>query len=641
MTPRDVAASRLPTLACARLRSAALASLFVALGTTPVIAQRAARDPVYEASITELQEGMRAGRFSSVQLVAAYLARIAAYDQEGPALNAIIRLNPNARRDAIALDAERARGRVRGPLHGIPILLKDNFDAFGMPTSAGSLALAGVRPPDDGFVVKRLREAGAVILGKTNMHELAAGITSISSLGGQTRNPYDPMRCPGGSSGGTGAAIAASFAAVGWGSDTCGSIRIPSAFNNLVGLRPTQGLVSRDGVVPLSHTQDIPGPLARSARDLAIALDATVGADPADTTTRVAQGRSPTSFTDSLSAFPLSSTRIAVLVNVMATDIDPDIRDTVRAVTAAMRAAGATVVDVRVADLDSLVANTSVTNYETNYDLQDYLAAIPGAPALTARRILDRGLFHAAMTGRIITMDTTATRDSPAYRAALAKRQVLQQRLVALMDSLGVGAIAYPTSRRRPVPVGEPQPGTTCQLAAQSGLPALSAPAGFTDDGLPVGIEFLGRPFSDVRLVGLAQALEQLTNHRVAPSTTPALRLGRAPGTIRFAQRVQVGSTASTVRFVFNPLANVLRYDVTVTGGRTDDLQAVVLRRMIGAGIGAAVIHRLAGPGMRTAHGQFSLSGADRRALVRGELVLSLFTAGGEVDHLLTAVSLP
>ncbi|HEX4931956.1 MAG TPA: amidase family protein, partial [Gemmatimonadaceae bacterium] len=164
------------------------------------------RDLVYEASIAELQDGMQRGRWTSVQLVDAYRARIAAYDQGGPALNAIIRANPNARRDAAALDAERKAGRVRGPLHGIPILLKDNFDTFDLPTSAGSLALAGVQPPDDGFVVKRLRAAGAVILGKTNMHELAAGITSVSSLGGQTRNPYDPMRCPGGSSGGTGAA---------------------------------------------------------------------------------------------------------------------------------------------------------------------------------------------------------------------------------------------------------------------------------------------------------------------------------------------------------------------------------------------------------------------------------------------------
>ncbi|MFP5355244.1 MAG: amidase, partial [Gemmatimonadota bacterium] len=473
-----------------------------------------------------------------------------------------------------------------------------------MRTGAGSLALAENTVVRDAFVVERLRAAGAVILGKTNMHELAAGITSISSLGGQTRNPYDPMRCPGGSSGGTGAAIAASFAAVGWGSDTCGSIRIPSAFNNLVGLRPTQGLASRDGIVPLSHTQDIPGPLARSARDLAIALDVTVGYDPADTSTKVAMGRSPTAFTDSLAAFPMRGTRIAVLADYMTGDIATDIRDTVRAVTVAMRNAGAEVLDVRIADFDSLMANTGVINYETNHDLQDYLRSIPGAPALTARGILERGLFHDAMTGRIVAMDTMGTRDSEAYRKALAKQQVLRARLVALMDSLGVDAIAYPTSRRRPVLVGEPQPGSTCGLSANSGLPALSAPAGFTDDGLPVGIEFLGRPFSDVRLVGLAHALEQLGARRVAPSTTPALRAGRAPASVAFARTVVNGEVRATARFTFDALANLLKYDVTVTGGRDAALQAVVLRRAGRGGIGAPVIHRLRGPGCggRQAH---------------------------------------
>jgi amidase len=229
---------------------------------------------VHEATITELQDAMAAGRTSSAQLTDAYLARIAAYDRQGPALNSMIRLNPNARADARRLDEERRQGRVRGPLHGIPIILKDNFDTADMPTSGGSLALADHQTADDAFVVRKLRDAGAVILGKSNMHELAAGITTIGSIGGQTRNPYDPRRCPGGSSGGTGAAIAASFATVGWGSDTCGSIRIPSAFGSLAGLRPTQGLVSRTGVQPLSHTQDIPGPLARTVTDLAIALDA-------------------------------------------------------------------------------------------------------------------------------------------------------------------------------------------------------------------------------------------------------------------------------------------------------------------------------------------------------------------------------
>ncbi len=621
-----------------------LRALLVAVALVPSIVAAQVRrlpDPVFEASISELQTLMQRGRQTSATLVDAYLARIRAYDQTGPALNAIIRLNPNARRDALALDAERRRAKVRGPLHGIPILLKDNFDTFDLPTSAASLALAAVRPPDDGFVVARLRAAGAVILGKTNMHELAAGITSVSSLGGQTRNPYDPMRCPGGSSGGTGAAIAASFAAVGWGSDTCGSIRIPSAFNALVGLRPTQGLASRDGIVPLSHTQDIPGPLARSAGDLAIALDVTVGEDLADSVTRLARGWSPTAFSDSLKAFPINGTRIAVLTNYMTGDIDADIRDTVRATLRRLRDAGASVVDVRIADFDSLTASTSATNFETNNDLQAYLRTIPGAPPLTARGILNAGLFHEAMTGRITTMDTTGRVDPEAYPRVLAKQQVLRTRLLALMDSLQVDVIAYPTSRRRPVPVGEPQPGSTCGLSASTGLPALSAPAGFTNDGLPVGIEFLGRPRTDVRLVGLAWALEQLGIRRESPPTTPSLWNTRAPVPVTFSHSVRHGTARATVQFVFDRLANVLQYRVTVTGARAADLQAVVLRRTGSSTTGAPVIHRLSGPGMATASGRFPLAGIDRRALTNGQLQLGLFVGSTMADAPIPALTLP
>ncbi len=586
-------------------------------------------DIVHEASITTLQDGLRRGRWTSVQLVDAYLARIRAYDQSGPALNAIIRLNPAARRDAAQRDLERRRGTGVGPLHGIPVLLKDNFDTFDLPTSASSLALAGNQPPDDAFIVRRLRDAGAIVLGKTNMHELAAGITSISSLGGQTRNPYDPMRCPGGSSGGTGAAIAASFAAVGWGSDTCGSIRIPSAFNNLVGLRPTQGLASRDGIVPLSHTQDIPGPLARTVRDLAIALDATLGYDPADSTTRLARGWSATAFTDSLEAFPLRGTRIAVLTNYMTGDIEGEIRDTIRAVTRAMQAAGATITDVRIADFDSITSNTSVINFETDDDLQAYLRGMPGAPTLTARGILDRGLFHDAMGGRILAMDTTGSGDPTQYRRNLERQQVLRTRLIALMDSLGVDAIAYPTSRRRPAFVGDPQPGSTCLLSAVTGLPALSAPAGFTNDGMPVGIEFLGRPRADVRLVGTAWSLERLLARRAAPSTTPPLRAGKAPAPVTRATVARTGAARATAQLTWDAPANQLRYQVSVAGVAAAELQAVVLRRTGGTSTGAPVIHRLAGPGMLTASGAFPLSGADRAALTAGRLVLSLFTARG------------
>src|SRR6059058_5296957 len=257
---------------------------------------------VIEKTIPELQDAMARGEVTSRDLVAAYLARIAAYDHSGPALNAFITVNARALDAADALDRERAASGARGPLHGIPIAVKDNFETADMPTTGGSMALAGFMPGRDAFQVEKLRGAGAVIIGKTNLHELAAGITSISSLGGQTRNPYDLARNPGGSSGGTGAAVAASFAAGGMGSDTCGSIRIPSANNNLVGLRGTLGLSSRRGIIPLSHTQDIGGPLARTVADLAVMLDATVGADAADPVSQASAGHIPATYRGALDA---------------------------------------------------------------------------------------------------------------------------------------------------------------------------------------------------------------------------------------------------------------------------------------------------------------------------------------------------
>ena len=270
---------------------------------TPRVVSPTLDTVVVEATIADLQQGMSERRFTALDLTRAYLARIAAYDQKGPALNSMVRVNPSAERDARAMDAERRAGKVRGPLHGIPIILKDNYNTADMPTTGSTLALATFVPREDAFIVRRLRESGAIIIGKSNLHELAAGITSVSSMGGQTRNPYDPRRCPGGSSGGTGAAIAASFATVGWGSDTCGSIRIPAAFGSLYGLRPTSGLVSRHGVIPLSHTQDVAGPLARTVTDLAIALDFTVGRDTADAATQVLDGRELPRFAAALSAF--------------------------------------------------------------------------------------------------------------------------------------------------------------------------------------------------------------------------------------------------------------------------------------------------------------------------------------------------
>src|SRR4051812_21249599 len=285
---------------------------FGAIGPLPAPAPASTFD-VYEKSIVELLAAQRIGTVTSHDLVEKYLARIKAYDRAGPSLNAMIALNPKALEQADALDAERRAGRVRGPLHGIPIVVKDNYATADMPTTAGSLALAGFETGRDAFMVKKLRDAGAVVNGKTNLHELAYGITSISSAGGQTRNPYDPTRNPGGSSGGTGAAVAASFAAAGIGTDTCGSIRNPSSENSLWGLRGTLGLSSRDGIVPLAHSQDIGGPLARTVGDLLLMLDATVGVDPADPITRESQGHIPRTYNGSVGDAGLGDVTVGIL----------------------------------------------------------------------------------------------------------------------------------------------------------------------------------------------------------------------------------------------------------------------------------------------------------------------------------------
>jgi Asp-tRNA(Asn)/Glu-tRNA(Gln) amidotransferase A subunit family amidase len=279
----------------------------------------AAAFDVQEKTIAELQAALTSGAVTSRSLVLAYLGRIRAYDLAGPRLNAMIAMNPKVLEAADALDRERAARGARGPLHGIPIVIKDNFETIDMPTTGGTVALTGFMSGRDAFQVRRLRDAGAIVIGKTNLHELAAGITTISSAGGQTRNPYDPGRTPGGSSGGTGAAVAASFAAAGMGSDTCGSIRIPSANNNLFGLRGTMGLSSRDGIIPLSHSQDIGGPLARTVADLVVMLDATVGADPADAVTQAGAGHVPSSYRDALKADALKGMRIGAATELFGT----------------------------------------------------------------------------------------------------------------------------------------------------------------------------------------------------------------------------------------------------------------------------------------------------------------------------------
>ena len=614
-----------------RWLSAILAAGAIAAGAAQRPPARGAAPPprttfdVIEKTIPELQDAMTRGEVTSKDLVAAYLARIAAYDHTGPALNAFVTVNARALEAADALDRERAASGPRGALHGIPIAVKDNFETADMPTTGGSIALAGFMPGRDAFQVQKLREAGAVIIGKTNLHELAAGITSISSLGGQTRNPYDLARNPGGSSGGTGAAVAANFAAGGMGSDTCGSIRIPSANNNLVGLRGTLGLSSRRGIIPLSHTQDIGGPLARTVTDLAIMLDATVGPDEGDPTTAAAKGHVPRSYRDALKPDALKDVHIGALRNLFgAAPEDNEVNTLVRKALDAMKAAGAQIEEVTIPGLDDLVRGSSLINAEFKFDLMDYLAPFANAPVHSLGDILDRGEYDKALETMFRARNRPESRESDEARRARIKRAAVRDLVRAAMEELKLDALAYPPLARKAAVLGEPQSGgANCQLSASSGLPAISMPAGFTDDGVPVGIELLGREWSEPQLLGAAYAYEQAAHPRRPPSTTPALVDGKPP-----AVRTLV-VTAGPVRttFVFDVTTRRVKYDVMAMAG-ADSAIAAAVHRANESGNGPVVFRLLDGMG-KPVPGDATLGAADASAFESGKLYIEVTTRSG------------
>jgi len=586
---------------------------------------------VSEAGVETLRDALDRGMVTSRQLVGQYLARIAAFDQAGPGLNAVIAVNPQALQAADALDRERAAGRRRGPLHGIPIVLKDNYDTSDMPTTGSSVGLATWQPPRDAFQVARLREAGAIIIGKTNLHELAAGIVTVSSLGGRTRNPYDPARNPGGSSGGTGAAVAASFAAAGMGTDTCGSIRIPAAHNNLVGLRPTMGLSSRTGIIPLSHTQDVGGPIARSVHDVAIMLDATVAPDPADPVTTVAGIRRPSSFLDGLNRDSVRGLRVGVLTPFFGdTPEDAEVGNIVRAQIERMRAAGAVPVEFVMPDVVTLMEGTAVIDFEFKFDLMDYLAQRPGAPVASLGEILDRGLYHLDLDAQFRRRQATAERTSEAYRTALARRERLRGALLAAMDAQQLDVLVYPPIRRRAARLGDAQGGgNNCQLSASTGLPALVMPAGFTPDGFPVGIEFLGRAFDEPRLLAIGATLERLAPMRRAPASTPPLPAAALTGSSVPAPAPQPAAAAGAVdvktSFGWDAAARVLKFDVAVSGVRPTDLILVALHRG-DANQWGPVIAPLVRTGSVSARGSITLRDSEREDLLAGRLYVRWYT---------------
>ena len=580
---------------------------------------------VAEQSISDLATALDSGEVTSRELVAAFLARIETFDQQGPALNAMVVINPNAFRDADALDAERSAGRVRGPLHGIPIVVKDNYDTVDMPTSAGTIGLATSVPPDDAFQVSRLREAGAIILGKTNMHELARGITTVSSIAGQTRNPYDITRNPGGSSGGTGAAVAASFAAVGMGSDTCGSIRIPSAHHALVGLRGTRGLASGDGIIPLSTTQDIGGPLARSVRDLAITLDATVGVDPADETTRRSEGRIPATYTDALDSRGLLGARVALLEELLGdTGAERPVRTVIEAAVEKMTAEGAEVVEIAETDFGALLEGASLIGLEFKFDFDAYLVKTPGAPVRSLAELVELGLYHQVVDRGIRASLEVESLDTDDYRERLAKRDTLREAVTALLDEHDLTALIYPTIRQTARPIGQGQPGSNCSLSAISGLPAITVPAGYAADGMPVGLEMIGRQFAEDDLIRLAYAYEQATRHRRAPDSTPSLVDPPAPVVVNV-EADDVDGAGLRGRFVLERSTGDLTYTLSLYGMSNTEVLFTHLHRSTDGAAGP-VVRLLGGRWRPWVSGALTLTAAELSALRDGELYADVHT---------------
>jgi Asp-tRNA(Asn)/Glu-tRNA(Gln) amidotransferase A subunit family amidase len=465
-----------------------------------------------------------------VQLVRAYLERIQAYDQAGPKLNAVIAVNPRAVADAASLDEHlRRTGKLVGALHGIPVLLKDNIDTSDMPTTGGSRSLAGYTPATDAAVTQRLRAAGAIILAKVNLHEFAIWGETVSSILGQTLNPYDLSRTPGGSSGGTAAGVAANFAIGGIGTDTVNSIRSPASANSIVGIRPTLGLVSRAGVIPYSFTQDAIGPMARTVTDAVKMLDVLAGYDRRDPATAWSVGNVAPAYVKFLNAGGVQGKRIGVLRSFFGkAPINASVNTVANQAIADLKRLGATVIELDTPDLDSgkITSDLSVHLYELKPALNAYLAAA-NAPVRSLAQIIESGNFHPNIGDSIRAAQNLELDDR--YRLRLQKRAELQQRIMQIMADERLAALVFPHQQRLVVPVGETQVERNGALAAVTGFPALVVPAGFSPPtatatrGVPVGIEFLGRPWSEKELIEIAYGYERATRQRRSPPTTPPL----------------------------------------------------------------------------------------------------------------------
>jgi amidase len=487
-----------------------------------------------ELTIAELQSGMASGKYKAHSITRSYLDRIEQMDKQGPAINSVIELNPDALAIADTLDNERKAGRLRGPLHGVPVFIKDNIDTHDrMTTTAGSLALGGSIPLQDSFVAKKLRDAGAVIIGKTNLSEWANFRSSHSSSGwsgrgGQTKNPYVLDRNPCGSSSGTGAAVAANLAAIGVGTETDGSVVCPSNANSLVGIKPTLGLISRAGIVPIAHSQDTAGPMCRTVTDAAVLLGALIGVDPRDDATKASAGKSPADYTKALDANGLKGARIGV--HRKGFGFNDAVDKLMNNCIDIIKRRGATVIDP--ADIPTAGkfddSELEVLLYEFKNDLNEYLRSLgPRAPVKSLKEIID---FNEQYRDREMPwfgqdIMTKAQAKGPltekAYRDALAKNHQMSRKegIDFIMDKHKLDALIAPTGGPAWTTDwvnGDHFTGGYSTSSAVAGYPHITVPAGYVF-GLPVGLSFFGRAWSEATLIKFAYAFEQATKARRAP----------------------------------------------------------------------------------------------------------------------------
>ncbi len=484
--------------------------------------------PLEETTIAATQAALRSGKVTCRQLVERYLARIRAYDQR-TRLNTVVVLNPQALADADRLDRDFARTHALLPLEGIVLVVKDNYDTRGLQTTGGSLALKGFAPRQDAFMVKRLRDAGAIILFKSNMAEWAfSPVVTESSIAGVTRNPYDLTRVPAGSSGGTAAAVAANLAEAGIGTDTGDSIRGPASHNDLVGIRPTIGLTSRDGIIPLNIAADVGGPLARTVADAAAMLTVLAGYDPADPVTQLSIGHTQ-DYTRDLNRNALRGARIGVLRRYIDTaTTDPEIKALIERAIADLTAQGATIVDpFDIPDYGKLTDEIGCGNFQA--DVNHWFATYGAdAPVHSLRQVVDSGLYLPYIEKRIKhAVDPKQEQGPHACPSPIPDtwhdqpKSALRQALLSAMDARHIDAILYPTWSKPPRLVGDltSAAGDNNQvLSPMTGLPAITVPMGFTHGSLPAGLQLLGRAWSEGQLFGYAYAYEQATGHRKPPA---------------------------------------------------------------------------------------------------------------------------